>query len=460
MKKSILFIGLAVILGVFVSAKSFAQGTQQIPKYGKDSIKTLTKMSLYQEFYNQWEKEGYSNNNSLKDALTSWRWVFENAPRASENVYIHGAKMYRYKIQKADDKKRKAGLVDTLMQIYDQRLTYFPTGSNGQSQEGKILGYKGVDLYQFMPGKVDEVFEILDKSVALRGTKSQSAVLVYYFRTAIQRYENGTAQKSLIVETYDKVSTIIDKNLKKYADNKRYLAIWENVQANIENSFEPYATCEDLTGIYRQKFEENPEDTDLLKKITSILDKKDCAKTDLFFETTKKLHELEPTAESAKKMGRMLLEEKNYDDAIQYLKQSSALFEDEVAKAEDYKMLSNIYSIKKQWKVARSYAYKALEYIPKDGSLYIMIGDMYASTAKQCGDNELSSKAAYWAAVDKYQKAKQIDPTVADEANQRINTYKQYFPRKETIFFHDYSEGDTYEVECWINETTTVRASN
>jgi tetratricopeptide (TPR) repeat protein len=123
-------------------------------------------------------------------------------------------------------------------------------------------------------------------------------------------------------------------------------------------------------------------------------------------------------------------------------------------------MLSNIYSIKKEFQTARNYAYKALEYIPKDGSLYIMIGDMYASTAKQCGSNDLTSKVAYWAAVDKYQKAKQIDPTVADEANQRINTYKQYFPRKETIFFHDLNEGDSYEVECWINETTTVRASN
>lgn len=459
MKKSILFIGLAVFLGVLISAQAQAQDSQQIPKYGKDSIKTLTKLSLYQEFYNQWEKEGY-NNSSIIDALQSWRWVFSNAPRATENLYIHGTKMYRYQIRKADDKERKAELVDTLMQIYDQRLTYFPTGRNGRSKEGKILGYKGVDLYQFMPKKVDKVFDILNKSVVLRRTNSQSAVLVYYFRTAIQKYKNGSAEKSIIVETYDKISTIIDKNLEKYADKKRYLAMWENVQGNIENSFEPFATCEDLTSIYSQKFAGNPEDTDLLEKIIGLLDKKDCADTDLFFEVTKKLHELKPTAESAKKMGRMLLEEENYDDAIGYLKQSAELFEDEVEKAGAFKMLSNIYSIKKEFSTARSCAYKALEYIPKDGSLYIMIGDMYASTAKQCGSNDLTSKVAYWAAADKYQKARQIDPTVADEANQRINTYKQYFPRKETIFFHDLNEGDSYEVDCWINETTTVRASN
>lgn len=460
MKTRIVLAGFAFLFMVLLSSGLQAQeDTKQIPKYGKDSIQTLTKLSLYQEFYKQWQKDGYKGN-SIKDALKSWRWVFDNAPRASENLYIHGTKMYRFLINKADDEARKKGLIDTLMKVYDKRLTYFPTDSRGNSQEGKILGYKGVDMYQFRPGNTNEIFDILKKSVELQGTKSQSAVLVYYFRTAIQKYENGDADKTLIVDTYSQISNIIDENLEKYADNKRYLGMWENVQANIENSFEPYATCEDLTGLYSKKFEESPEDTDLLSKIVNILDNKDCTETDLFFDATKKLHELEPTAESAKKMGRMLLAEENYDEAVKYLKQSIELFEDDVEKADAYKILANIYSMEKEFVTARNYAYKSLELIPKDGSLYIMIGDMYASSAKECGSNDLTSKVAYWAAVDMYQKARQIDSTVADRANNRINTYKQYFPKKETIFFHDLSEGDSYEVECWINETTTVRASN
>ena len=460
MKRSIILTGLAILFSVLLSNNLQAQeDTKQIPKYGKDSVKTLTKLSLYQEFYNQWKRDGYKGT-AINDALDSWRWLLDNAPRASQNMYIHGSKMYRYLIKKADTEKRKEGLLDTLMTIYDKRLTYFPTDSKGRSQEGKILGYKGVDLYQFAPDRVDEVYDILGRSVSLREEDSQSAVLVYYFRTAIQKYKNGDADKSIIVDTYDEISEIVDENLDKYADNKRYRGMWENVKGNIENSFEPYATCEDLTRIYRVKFEENPEDTELLDKITNILENKNCDDTDLFFETTKKLHELKPTAESAKKMGRMLLAEENYDEAINYLKESTELFEDDVEKADAYKILANIYSMREQFVTARKYAYKSLELIPKDGKLYIMIGDMYASSADQCGNNDLTSKVAYWAAVDKYQKAKQIDNTVADEANNRIKTYKQYFPRKETIFFHDLEEGESYEVDCWINETTTVRASN
>ncbi len=460
MKRSIILTGLAILFAGLLSSNLQAQeDTNQIPKYGKDSIKTLTKLSLYQEFYNQWKRDSYSGN-AIHDALDSWRWLFDNAPRVSQNMYIHGSKMYRYLIKKADDEKRKEGLLDTLMAVYDKRLTYFPTHSNGKSQEGKLLGYKGVDMYQFAPDRIDEVYDILKRSVSLREENSQSAVLVYYFRTAIKKHKNGDADKSIIVETYDEISEIIDENLEKYANNKRRLSMWENVKGNIENSFEPYATCEDLTRIYRVKFEENPEDTELLDKITNILDKKGCDDTELFFEATKKLHELEPTAESAKKMGRMLLAEENYDNAIKYLKESTELFDDEVEKADAFKILANIYSMEEEFVTAREYAQKALELIPKDGELYIMIGDMYASSADQCGDNDLTSKAAYWAAVDKYQKAKEIDNTVADEANNRINTYKKYFPRKETVFFHDLEVGDSYEVECWINETTTVRTSD
>jgi len=61
-------------------------------------------------------------------------------------------------------------------------------------------------------------------------------------------------------------------------------------------------------------------------------------------------------------------------------------------------------------------------------------------------------------AVDKFIKAKQVDPTVAEKANSRIATYSQYFPAVSDIFFVDLNEGDSFKVECWINETTKVRA--
>jgi hypothetical protein len=100
-----------------------------------------------------------------------------------------------------------------------------------------------------------------------------------------------------------------------------------------------------------------------------------------------------------------------------------------------------------------------LELKPNDGSALILIGDAYAVGAASCGDNELTKKAAYWASVDKYIQAKRVDPSVLEIAEKRISSYSQYYPTTETIFFHGLKEGDSYRVECWINETTTIRAA-
>ncbi|MCD4746266.1 MAG: hypothetical protein K8R58_08200, partial [Bacteroidales bacterium] len=102
---------------------------------------------------------------------------------------------------------------------------------------------------------------------------------------------------------------------------------------------------------------------------------------------------------------------------------------------------------------------KTIKLRPDDGNAYILIGDMYAASAKNCGNNDLTKKVAYWVAVDKYIKAKIVDPSVASTANSRIASYSKHFPVTETIFFYDLKEGDTYTVECWINEKTKVRAA-
>ena len=198
----------------------------------------------------------------------------------------------------------------------------------------------------------------------------------------------------------------------------------------------------------------------MLKKITKILDKKDCTDSDLFFKATENLHRLEPTANSAKLMGIMYIKHKDYNKAVEYLKQAISLYEDDMDRADAHYMLAVVYAQIKQYLQGRSNCYETLKIRPNDGKAYILIGDMYQASAKDCGANDLTTKVAYWAAVDKYYKAKAVDPSVAEDANSKINTYSQYFPALETIFFYDLKKGDTYTVGCWINETTTVRTSD
>jgi len=123
-------------------------------------------------------------------------------------------------------------------------------------------------------------------------------------------------------------------------------------------------------------------------------------------------------------------------------------------------LLASVYFQIKELSKSRSQCYEVLKIKPNNGKIYILIGDLYSTSAKQCGGDDLKDKVAYWAAVDKYKKAKSVDSSVTELANTKINTFTQYFPNTETIFFYDLEKGETYKIECWINETTTVRTSD
>jgi len=61
-------------------------------------------------------------------------------------------------------------------------------------------------------------------------------------------------------------------------------------------------------------------------------------------------------------------------------------------------------------------------------------------------------------AVDKFQKAKQVDSSVADEANELIRRYSPYFPSRDDIFFKpELQEGQSFFVGGWIGESTVCR---
>lgn len=449
MKKQSLAI-LGIIIGLFMFESVEAQSSG-VSKYGSDSVTCIENNSLYYEFYKQWKSSNYKND-AWKDAFTPWRWVFINCPASTKNIYLHGEKLLGIVLKNETDKAKKESYIDTLMMVYDKRIQYF-------GKEGYVLGKKGSDLYKLRPSAFEQSYNILKKSIELEGNKSSGESLIYYFRSAEKMVKAGKADSTILVDIYDQNSVIIEYNLanaKSDKDTKK----WENIKGNIELSFEPWAKCEDLISLYTIKFNDAPNDTNLLKKITKILDKKDCTNSDLFFKATENLHNAIPSARTAELTGKMYIKRELFTDAVIYLKEAISLYKDDQERADVQFLLANVYFQLKRFQEARNECYAVLKVRPNDGRSLIVIGDLYASTAKQCGDGDFYSKVAYWAAVDKYIKAKNVDPDVADLASTKINTFMQYFPATEQIFFHDLKEGDAFKVECWINETTKVRASD
>ena len=299
-------------------------------------------------------------------------------------------------------------------------------------------------------------YKYFKKSVDLSGNFAEPIVMYNYCLSTIDYVKTGKADSSLILDNYDLVSDLIEKNISNDVKNKDE---YDKVLQNIEKSIEPYTTCQELVNIYNKKFKNSPNDINLLKKITKILDKKKCTDDPLFYKATENLYKLEPTPETAYLMGKMTYEKKQYQKSAEYLSDAVEKLTENNDKAKAYLLLADVYGNLNQFSTARSYAYKALEAKPGDGMPYIIIGDLYAQSAKSCGDNELTTKVAYWTAVDKYVQAKKIDsnPKIIEIANSRISSYSKAFPDDTAIFFYGLKKGDSYKVGCWINETTTVR---
>ena len=72
-------------------------------------------------------------------------------------------------------------------------------------------------------------------------------------------------------------------------------------------------------------------------------------------------------------------------------------------------------SAKKQLSRLNKYANKAISFNGSYGKAYILIAQMYASSPNW-SDEAALNKCTYFAAIDKLQRAKSVDPSVAEEA--------------------------------------------
>ncbi|HRS54349.1 MAG TPA: tetratricopeptide repeat protein, partial [Bacteroidales bacterium] len=278
-----------------------------------------------------------------------------------------------------------------------------------------------------------------------------------FFEYTIKMVKEGFADTSIIINSYIPVMDYIEYNIK---NNPNDTIFYPSAKIAVNNLFAPWASCNDLITVFSKKFKENPDDISLLNLIIQLFEKQKCTDATLYYEAATNLHKIQPSANSAYSLGLMNFNMKKYQEAADYFAQAADMFTEKENKAKSYLSLAETYRILNQYQKARTAALQAAENNPSDGKPYILIGDMYAASASNCGSDELSSRAAYWAAVDKYIKAKNVsnDDNVKNEANSKIAKYSALFPDNETIFFYQRAVGETYNVGCWINESTIIRA--
>ena len=255
---------------------------------------------------------------------------------------------------------------------------------------------------------------------------------------------------------YAVAADILDYQLGQKPGDKTILQVKEATEYNFITSGAP--TCESLIKYFQPLWEERKADVDYLGRAVRFMSALECESEPFYALVAEALYERAPSAEAAFGLAKLFLSKEDYEKAITYYEEAIASEKDPSRKADYLYQLGYITNAHlKQPQKARTYALEAIKLKPDWGDPYILIGDAYAGS-KDCFTDEFEKTTIYWAAVDQFSKAKSVDAAIAEKADERISTYKNYFPDIETIFFYSLKEGENYTVGCWINETTKVRA--
>ncbi len=400
-------------------------------------------------------------------AVDLWKKAYYTAPGANGRVTYHfddGIKIYNHFFANAATREQQAGIVDTLLSIYDKRMECF-------EDDGTILARKAFDSYYTYREYVDmdDVFDQFREVMNRKGKEADYFIINPFSRLL---YDNVLDEKISHEDASEIAYQIFDAiDHGKETCEDEYCEAWEVIDeyspdllSGLEG-LRGFYNCEYYMDRYYNQFLEDTTDCDNVTEVYLKMVWASCDPEDARFvrlkETKEKVCYVAPPPPGPLRLAGAALNEGRFKEAIEYYDQYVSESDDTEKKASILLRISKIYYAHiKNFPAARQYAREAAKQKPNWGEPYILIGKLYASSGPLCGPGRgWDSQIVTWPAIDQFQYAKQIDPTVADEANKWINRYAQYMPSVEDIFQRQLKEGSSFKVGCWIQESTTIRAA-
>lgn len=406
----------------------------------------------------------YIKSEAYDKAMPYWRQAYEDAPAADGKRQTHfedGVDIYEHLMAQTDNEAHKLRYLDTIFRIYDHLGQCYQV-----DQPGYVDARKAFDLYYKHRSLVDNqtVYEHFTRALDAYGLDSPAFIVNPFTALLVEMYTNGEISQE---EARNRAEMILEvTNL--HLDDKE--EGWPIVLSYAPSRLEDFETvrgfygCDYYVDNYYVDVNQDSVDCEELVLIISRLLWGGCDKES---EEVSSLYESYrancriTTVDQQLANARQALEEGRYSDAISHYEEYLKDKQDPEILAKYNLRIANIYyGHLKQFSKARQFAYEALKHKPNWGEPYIVIGKLYASSGPLCGPGRgWDSQIVTWPAIDKFVKAKSVDPSVAAEANKWIRYYERFMPSIEDIFQRQLQEGQSFRVECWIQETTTIRAA-
>lgn len=403
---------------------------------GEDSTRCLRNTSLYSTYY---------ENKDYNMAVQFWRPVFMECPGSSRNTYIKGEAMFKEFFRKSGNK----AYIDTVLMILDQRTKYFNEGPANSLR-------KAFALYEFGGNDPNYARQCYDLIKGVMESSPQSFDHTYsslYMAITAKCYSLKLIEAPEVITAYSQSMKVVDSQLSRKPDDARYAEARKNIDAVFRSS--GAASCENIEHLFTAGVENNPGDTAMLKKVITLLTETGCKDSELYYKAATNLYKSFPSASSAAQLAEMNVARKKYNEAEKYYTEAVELETDNKVKSGLLTKLATLELASDSKQAARDFAKAAYSLDPTNGNALYIIAEAYAGA--RIGES-FENQTVYWVVVDYLVRARNTDPTLRDQADERIAVYSRLFPTKEEAFFRSLvEEGVSYQVGGWVNESTTIR---
>ena len=398
---------------------------------------------------------------NFKDAYL-WKEVLKACPTLKFYTFNDGIKILSAFLNEIKDRNSAdyKKYFDELMEVYDLRMQYTPNFQHlkGTPTVGDTKGSKAISYIAYAPNlDVNQAYAWLKESIEAEKEGSKSPILHYFLDMSLNKLKADPNHKEQFIQDYLTDSEYVDAAIAAENDPAKKQAL-QQVKDNLVAMFinSGTADCESLQAIYGPKVEANQTDSAYLKKAIAVMKMMKCTESEAYFQASYYMYKINPTADAATGCGYMAYKKGDFDTAIKYFDEALSLESDSEKKAQlCYIVAASLFNSKKLSQ-ARSYLQKAIGFKENFGDAYILLAQLYASSPNW-NDESALNKCTYFVVIDKLQRAKAVDPSVADKANELISTYARYTPKAEDLFMLGIKAGDRVTIGGWIGESTTVR---
>lgn len=416
-------------------------------------------------FYGDYKSKKYD------EAYKNLTWLLDNCPKLSVSIYQVGDNIAKKRYKKGTNKSADLALIK---RIYTQRMQNFPN-----KKAAKAHSDYATFLIKEKIASKDEVFTILEKAYKLDPVQMGARNILRYFQGVTDR--NKDANPQLVFDTYDDVVESVGKKLQDYSkklkplldkqeagetldakEKKRLRAYTVNskalgsVENGLDNIIAVISTCDRLIPLYTRDFEKNKTNAKWLKRAVSRMYAKECTEDPLYEKLVGAYVAADPSPKASVFYAGILYKNGKEAEAMEFYKKAVDQEPDSFEKAKNLLKIAQLFAKKGQKSKARNYANQALKHNPNLGKAYLLIGNLYATSANACGKDEFEKRMVYVAALNKARRAAAVDPSISSRARKYIRSYSSNIPSKKLIFTKGVQAGSSHTIRCWIGETVKV----